>query len=92
MKPFALTLCLLFAGAPVTRVEEAVRDLAIGDAAPDFALPGIDGKTHRLSDYKDGKVLIFFSCPTSVEGTSMARPAFRNSLLIGIANSDSRNT
>jgi hypothetical protein len=60
MKPFALTLCLLFAGAPVTRVEEAVRDLDIGDAAPDFALPGIDGKTHRLSDYKDGKVLIIF--------------------------------
>jgi peroxiredoxin len=46
-----------------------VRDLNIGDPAPDFALPGIDGKTHRLSDYKDGKVLmIFFTsnhCPTS---------------------------
>jgi peroxiredoxin len=46
----------------------------IGAPAPDFALPGIDDKTHKLSDYKDGKVLmIFFTsnhCPTShgVEG------------------------
>ena len=57
-----------------TRAEEGVADLPIGAPAPDFALPGIDDKTHRLSDYKDGKVLmIFFTsnhCPTShgVEG------------------------
>jgi thiol-disulfide isomerase/thioredoxin len=44
-----------------------VRQLAIGDSAPDFALPGIDGRTHRLNDYKDASVLmvIFLSnhCP-----------------------------
>lgn len=57
-----------------TRAEEGVADLPIGAPAPDFALPGIDDNTHRLSDYKDGKVLmIFFTsnhCPTShgVEG------------------------
>ena len=48
---------------------EGVRDLKIGEAAPDFALPGIDGKTHRLSDYKDAKLLMiaFISnhCPDS---------------------------
>jgi peroxiredoxin len=32
-------------------------------AAPDFALPGIDGKTHRLADYGDKPILIVvFSC------------------------------
>ena len=37
--------------------------LAIGSAAPDFALPGIDGKTHRLKDYASVKVLaIVFTC------------------------------
>jgi len=49
--------------------EESVHDLQIGEAAPDFSLPGIDGKTHRLAEYKGGKVLmIFFTsnhCPTS---------------------------
>jgi len=43
--------------------------LAIGAPAPDFALPGIDGKTHRLSDYASAKILaIVFECnhcPTS---------------------------
>jgi peroxiredoxin len=46
-----------------------VCNLQIGDAAPDFALPGIDGRTHTLADYKDAKVLVvaFISnhCPDS---------------------------
>jgi peroxiredoxin len=48
--------------------EEGVADLPIGAAAPDFALPGIDGKTHKLGEYNDGKLLmVFFTsnhCPT----------------------------
>ena len=37
--------------------------LAIGSPAPDFALPGIDGKVHKLSDYAAAKVLaIVFTC------------------------------
>lgn len=47
----------------------ALHDLAIGEAAPDFALPGIDGQTHTLSEYKEPKVLMvaFISnhCPDS---------------------------
>lgn len=37
--------------------------LQIGDSAPDFNLPGIDGKNHALADYRDAKVLVIvFSC------------------------------
>src|ERR1051325_10434132 len=43
--------------------------LNIGDAAPDFSLPGIDGKTHSLADFKEAQVLmvVFLSnhCPYS---------------------------
>jgi peroxiredoxin len=43
--------------------------LAIGSAAPDFSLPGIDGKTHTLADYKAAKVLVIVftcnHCPTA---------------------------
>jgi len=37
--------------------------LAIGAKAPDFSLPATDGKTYKLSDFKDAKTLvIFFTC------------------------------
>jgi peroxiredoxin len=37
--------------------------LPIGSPAPDFALPGVDGKTHKLSEYAGSKILaIVFEC------------------------------
>jgi len=37
--------------------------LAIGAKAPDFSLPGIDGKTYSLSSFKEARVLaIIFTC------------------------------
>jgi peroxiredoxin len=37
--------------------------LAIGSPAPDFALPGVDGKIHKLGDYASAKILaIVFEC------------------------------
>jgi peroxiredoxin len=37
--------------------------LQIGQHAPDFQLPGVDGKTHSLADFGDADVLIVvFSC------------------------------
>ena len=39
------------------------RSLTVGDAAPDFALPGSDGKEYRLSNYrgKQAVVLAWFA-------------------------------
>lgn len=43
--------------------EDTHPTLALGAAAPDFSLPGTDGKTHTLSEYKSAKVLaIVFTC------------------------------
>lgn len=59
------------------------RTLAIGDPAPDFALPGIDGQTHRLSEYAGTDVLmvLFTSnhCPTS-HGIEQRLMKLRNDL------------
>lgn len=52
------------AGSP-----ESFKELAIGDAAPDFTLKATDGKTYSLADFKKPQVLmIYFTgthCPTS---------------------------
>lgn len=37
--------------------------LELGASAPDFTLPGVDGKMHSLNDYADAKILtIIFTC------------------------------
>src|ERR1700741_4647683 len=37
--------------------------LAIGSPAPDFSLPGVDGKTHALADYASSPILVVvFTC------------------------------
>ena len=50
---------------PATQPES----LAIGSAAPDFSLPGTDGKTYSLASFKDSKALaVIFTavhCPTA---------------------------
>jgi peroxiredoxin len=46
-----------------------VKTLEIGQAAPDFSLPGVDGKTYGLDDFADAKVLVVVftcnHCPTA---------------------------
>jgi peroxiredoxin len=42
---------------------EHVKQLEIGAPAPDFNLPGVDGKNHALHDYDRSKVLVvIFNC------------------------------
>ncbi len=43
--------------------QEAHPILALGSAAPNFELPGVDGKVHRLADYAASPVLVIvFAC------------------------------
>lgn len=40
-----------------------MKKLEIGQRAPDFRLPGVDGKDHALTQYKDKKVVVVvFTC------------------------------
>jgi peroxiredoxin len=66
--PLAI-LTLLALAIPGASQEEQLKPLAIGAAAPDFSLPGVDGKTYTLADFKDAKILIVLftsnHCPTA---------------------------
>jgi len=62
----ALAVC--FSGFTL-KMEDGHKTLEIGATAPDFSLPGIDGKTYTLESFKDAKILavVFMCnhCPTS---------------------------
>jgi len=63
---FLLTASL----AAVLRVQaEEYPTLALGSPAPDFNLPGVDGRNYVLKDFADAKVLVIVftcnHCPTS---------------------------
>lgn len=60
----ALSLAAL-GGAPLVHAANPAgfQELAIGDAAPDFKLPGVDGKDYTLASFADAKLLlIVFTC------------------------------
>ncbi len=56
-----LLVLLAIVAEPTSAAE--VAPLEIGATAPDFALPGVDGKTHRLQDFAHAKILmVVFTC------------------------------
>lgn len=67
----AAALCAVMCGAAARAQDEAAPQtdshlppiLKVGSTAPDFRLPGVDGKVHTLAEYKAAKVLaVIFSC------------------------------
>jgi len=66
-KVFVSALCLgLMLGFGALRAQTPV-ELKVGDKAPDFALPGTDGKMHKLSDYR-GKTVVLAWYPAAFTG------------------------
>ncbi|MHC4842140.1 MAG: redoxin family protein, partial [Planctomycetota bacterium] len=53
----------LFTAVAIVAAPPRYPELALGADAPNFSLPGVDGKMHTLADYKDADVLaILFTC------------------------------
>jgi peroxiredoxin len=56
-------LLFLLLLASVTAAQTSHPILALGSSAPDFSLPGVDGKTHSLADYAGSPILVVvFTC------------------------------
>lgn len=54
---------LLWAACVALGAADEIKSLEIGAAAPDFDLPGVDGRRHRLADYRNVAVLaVVFTC------------------------------
>jgi peroxiredoxin len=63
MRRASASLAFLAMSLPILANAQAPKPLAIGSPAPDFRLPGVDGKTYGLKDFADAKVLVVaFTC------------------------------
>jgi len=66
-----MSVCLLAAVfmMGVSAIAAEPKTLEIGARAPDFDLPGVDGRNYRLQDFADAKVLVVIftcnHCPTA---------------------------
>jgi len=62
-------LCLQLFCVSFTCIASDHPTLAIGSKAPDFSLPGIDGKNYTLASFKNARILVIVficnHCPTS---------------------------
>ena len=61
MQKLLTSALLLIAAVSVHALDHPI--LALGSSAPNFELPGVDGKVHKLSDYARSRVLVVvFTC------------------------------
>lgn len=63
-------LCLLAAASLsfVCITSLAAAELKVGDEAPAFSLPGSDGKTYALADYKGKQAVVLAWFPKAFTG------------------------
>jgi peroxiredoxin Q/BCP len=67
MKKLLIGFVWLGMVAAVAAQTPAPVELKVGDKAPEFSLPGSDGKTHTLSEYK-GKTVVLGWYPKAFTG------------------------
>jgi peroxiredoxin len=64
-----ILLILIMATSPSWAAPPDIKTLEIGETAPDFNLPGIDGKIYSLQDFEDSDLLVIIftcnHCPTA---------------------------
>src|SRR5260370_11562140 len=69
MRHITVVVSLLFSLSIALCAETSVPFLPIGSPAPDFHLPGIDGRTYSLNDFRESKILVIVftcnHCPTA---------------------------
>jgi peroxiredoxin len=59
----AAVMALIVSGSLAAAAPADLKTLEIGAKAPDFKLPGVDGRTYTLSDFADAKILaVVFTC------------------------------
>src|SRR5438105_3289602 len=58
----SMTVAVAFA------VRAADKELKVGDKAPDFSLPGSDGKTYKLSDFQGKQAVVLAWFPKAFTG------------------------
>ena len=65
----AVIVLLFFAPAFSRSAQQKIKMLEIGRQAPDFNLPGVDGRNYRLADFAEAKILVVVftcnHCPTA---------------------------
>ena len=55
---FGLAAMLVAGAMTQSAAAQGAAELKVGDMAPDFSLPGTDGKTHKLSDYRGKQAVV----------------------------------
>jgi len=55
-------------GLALAGTSAGAADLKVGDEAPAFSLPGSDGKTYSLKDYKGTQVVVLAWFPKAFTG------------------------
>jgi peroxiredoxin Q/BCP len=74
---FVSAICVALSGGFAAAQSPVV--LKVGDKAPEFSLPGTDGRTHTLSEYKGRQVVLAWYPAAFTGGCTAECKAFRDS-------------